>query len=111
MVMIIFNFYSDVLGEMKLPLERIRSIACQPKTNSVQLTTVNGDTLTAQFVTKVVAWKPRSGRQTAGEFNPAPDGFAGGKTGPNAGRLGGVVVRGGECLQPGVDGSGNSSRL
>jgi len=39
---------------MKLPLERIRSIACQPKTNSVQLTTANGDTLTAQFVTKVV---------------------------------------------------------
>jgi hypothetical protein len=49
-----FQFRSDVLGEMKLPLERIRSIACQPKTNSVQLATVNGDTLTAQFVTKVV---------------------------------------------------------
>jgi hypothetical protein len=48
------QFRSDVLGEMKLPLERIRSIACQPKTNSVQLTTINGDTLTAQFVTKVV---------------------------------------------------------
>jgi hypothetical protein len=49
-----FQFYSDVLGEMKLPLERIRAIVCQPKTNSVQLTTVNGDILTAQFVTKVV---------------------------------------------------------
>ena len=49
-----FQFRSDVLGEMKLPLERIRSIACQPKTNSVQLITANGDTLTAQFVTKVV---------------------------------------------------------
>jgi hypothetical protein len=49
-----FQFRSDVLGEMKLPLERIRSIACQPKTNSVQLATANGDTLTAQFVTKVV---------------------------------------------------------
>jgi hypothetical protein len=49
-----FQFRSDVLGEMKLSLERIRSIACQPKTNSVQLTTANGDTLTAQFVTKVV---------------------------------------------------------
>ncbi len=49
-----FQFRSDVLGEMKLPLGRIRSIACQPKTNSVQLATVNGDTLTAQFVTKVV---------------------------------------------------------
>jgi len=49
-----FQFRSDVLGEMKLPLERIRSIACQPKTNSVQLATTNGDTLTAQFVTRVV---------------------------------------------------------
>jgi hypothetical protein len=49
-----FQFHSEVLGEMKLPLERIRSIACQPKTNSVQLVTVNRDTLTAQFVTKVV---------------------------------------------------------
>ena len=48
------QFRSDVLGEMKLPLERIRSISCQPKTNSVQLTTANGDTLTAQFVTKVI---------------------------------------------------------
>ena len=49
-----FQFRSEVLGEIKLPMERIRSIECQPKTNSVQLTTVNGDTLTAQFVTKVV---------------------------------------------------------
>ena len=37
-----------------MPLERIRAIVCQPKTNSVQLTTVNGDILTVQFVTKVV---------------------------------------------------------
>jgi hypothetical protein len=49
-----FQFHSEVLGEMKLPLERIRSVECQPKTNSVQLTTANGDTLTAQFVAKVV---------------------------------------------------------
>src|ERR1035437_11099845 len=55
-----FQFHSDVLGEMKLPLERIRSIACQPKTNSVQLTTANGDTLTAQFVTKVIRVETRS---------------------------------------------------
>ena len=48
------QFRSDVLGEMKLPLERIRSIACQSKTNSVQLTTTNGDILTAQFVSKAV---------------------------------------------------------
>jgi len=49
-----FQFLSDVLGEIQLPLERIRSIACQIKTNSVQLTTVKGDILTAQFVTKIV---------------------------------------------------------
>jgi Concanavalin A-like lectin/glucanases superfamily len=49
-----FQFRSDVLGEMKLSLERIRSIECQPKTNSVRLTTANGDNLTAQFVTKAV---------------------------------------------------------
>lgn len=48
------QFHSEVLGEMKLPLERIRSITCQSKTNLVQLTTSNGDTLTAQFVSKVV---------------------------------------------------------
>jgi hypothetical protein len=39
---------------MKLPLERIRSIECQSKINLVQLVTVNRDTVTAQFVTKVV---------------------------------------------------------
>ena len=49
-----FQFRSEILGEMKLPPERIRSITCQPKTNLVQLATVNGDTLTVQFVTKVV---------------------------------------------------------
>jgi hypothetical protein len=49
-----FQFHSDVLGEMKLPLERIRSIECRPKTNAVQLVTTNSDTLTAQFVTKVI---------------------------------------------------------
>jgi hypothetical protein len=49
-----FQFRSEVLGEMKLPLERIRSIACRPKTNLVQLAATNGDTLTAQFVTRVV---------------------------------------------------------
>jgi len=48
------QFRSEVLGEMKLPIERIRSIACQSKTNLVQLTITNGDTLTVQFVSKVV---------------------------------------------------------
>ncbi len=49
-----FQFHSDVLGEMKLPLERIRSIECRPKTNSVQLATANGDNLTAQFATRII---------------------------------------------------------
>src|ERR1035438_7652131 len=38
-------FKSDVLGEMKLPLAKIRSIECQPRTNSIKLTAANGDTL------------------------------------------------------------------
>jgi hypothetical protein len=49
-----FLFHSDVLGEMKLPLERIRSIGGSAQTNSILLTTVSGDTLTARFVTRVV---------------------------------------------------------
>lgn len=49
-----FQFRSEVLGEMKLPPERFRSIACQSKTNLVQLTITNGDTLPVQFVSKVV---------------------------------------------------------
>jgi Sialidase, N-terminal domain. len=49
-----FQFRSDVLGEIKLPLEKIRSIECQPKTNLVKLTTANGDTLAAQFTMKEV---------------------------------------------------------
>jgi hypothetical protein len=48
------QFHSDTLGEMKLPLEHIRSVEGRPQTNLVQLTTANGDTLTAQFVTKVI---------------------------------------------------------
>jgi hypothetical protein len=49
-----FQFRSEVLGEMKLPLGRIRTITCQSKTNWELLTTTNGDTLTVQFVTKAV---------------------------------------------------------
>jgi hypothetical protein len=49
-----FQFRSDVLGEIKLPLEKIRSIECQPKTNSAKLATVNGDTLAVQFAMKEV---------------------------------------------------------
>ncbi len=49
-----FQFRSEVLGELKLPLETIRSIECRPQTNSVRLTTTNGDAFMARFVTKVV---------------------------------------------------------
>ena len=49
-----FQFRSEILGEMKLPLESIRSITCQPNTDLVQLATANGDTMKARFVTKFV---------------------------------------------------------
>ncbi len=49
-----FQFKSEVLGEMKLPFETIRSIECAPKTNSAKLITANGDTLAVQFTTKEV---------------------------------------------------------
>jgi hypothetical protein len=49
-----YQFHSDVVGEMKLPLERIRSFECSDKTNSAQLTTINGDSLTVRLTTKDV---------------------------------------------------------
>ena len=49
-----FLFKSEVLGEIKLPLERVRSIECQAKTNSVKLTTFSGDTLAVQFAMKEI---------------------------------------------------------
>jgi hypothetical protein len=49
-----YQFHSDVLGEMKLPLEKICSVECQSKTNSVKLTTTGGDTLVAQFAMKEI---------------------------------------------------------
>jgi hypothetical protein len=48
------QFRSAVLGEMTLPLERIRSVECRPRTNLVQLTTANGDTLTVQWISKTL---------------------------------------------------------
>jgi hypothetical protein len=49
-----YQFRSDVLGEMKLPLEKIRSFECSAKTNAVKLTTSSGDTLSAQIAMKEV---------------------------------------------------------
>jgi hypothetical protein len=48
------KFRSDVLGEMKLPLERVRSVECQAKTNAAKLTTSSGDTLAVQFAMKEI---------------------------------------------------------
>jgi hypothetical protein len=46
-----FEFRSEILGGLKLPLEQIASIECQPKTNAVKLTAVNGDKLALAFLT------------------------------------------------------------
>jgi hypothetical protein len=47
-----FEFRSDILGKSKLPLEKIRAIEAEGKTNLVKLTTVGADTLTVEFVMK-----------------------------------------------------------
>ena len=44
-----FEFRSDVLGEMKLPLQKIRFIESQSQTNVIKLTTAGNDLLTAAF--------------------------------------------------------------
>lgn len=44
-----FDFHSDLLGEMHLPLEKIRSVESQTGTNRVKVTTTGGDFLTADF--------------------------------------------------------------
>jgi hypothetical protein len=49
-----FLFKSDILGEIKLPLAKIRSMECQPGTNSVKLTAANGDTLAVKFAMKEI---------------------------------------------------------
>ena len=49
-----FEFHSDILGEIKLPLEQIDSIECQPKTNAVKLTVANGDKLVVSFLTSEI---------------------------------------------------------
>jgi hypothetical protein len=49
------RFQSDVLGDLKLPLEKIRSVEVVGKTNSVRLTTTSGDTLTVRFLMVEIA--------------------------------------------------------
>ena len=48
------EFKSETLGEMKLPLEKIRSVETTAKTNLVKLTTAGGDTLLAAFITEEI---------------------------------------------------------
>ncbi len=45
-----YRFHSEILGDLNLPLAKIRAIECQPKTNSVKLATPDGDTLQAHFL-------------------------------------------------------------
>ena len=44
-----FEFRSEVLGELKLPLEKIRFVETTAKTNFVKLTTASDDALTVAF--------------------------------------------------------------
>ena len=46
-----WEFKSETLGEMKLPLEKIRSVEATPKTNVVKLTTTTSDTLLVTLIT------------------------------------------------------------
>jgi hypothetical protein len=48
-----FKFHSALLGEIKLDVKAVRSVDCV-SSNSAKLTTASGDSLTAQFATKVV---------------------------------------------------------
>lgn len=48
------EFHSETLGELKLPLEKIRSVEATARTNVVKLTTVAGDTLLAAFTTEEI---------------------------------------------------------
>ena len=50
----VFRFRSAVLGDVKLPLDRVRTVECQAKTNSAKLTTSSGDTLAVQFAMKEI---------------------------------------------------------
>jgi hypothetical protein len=49
-----FQFHSEILGDLKLPLEKIRLVESLAKTNSDRLTTVLGDSLTVEFAMKEI---------------------------------------------------------
>lgn len=49
-----FEFNSAILGELKLPLEKIRAVESLAKTNFVKLTTASDDSLTVAFAAKEI---------------------------------------------------------
>lgn len=49
-----FEFRSDVLGNFNLPLQRLRSIKCEPRTKLVSLTTASADLLRAELAMKYI---------------------------------------------------------
>lgn len=49
-----FQFRSDILGEINLPLKQIVAVECLPKTNLVELITANGDKLTVVLAMKEI---------------------------------------------------------
>jgi hypothetical protein len=55
------DFSSDTLGELKLPLEKIRSVESQTRSNLVKLTTTANDSLLVTFITEVIRVKTSYG--------------------------------------------------
>ncbi len=49
-----FRFNSDTLGKTKLPLQKIRSVEYQTKTNLARLTTSSADSLAVEIATKEI---------------------------------------------------------
>ena len=49
---------SEILGKIKLPLEKLRSIDFPAGTTLVQITTTNGDTIAAELSPSRLIWKP-----------------------------------------------------
>jgi hypothetical protein len=43
------QFHSEVLGDLRLPMQTIRALESQSRTNLVKLTTTSGDSLTVAF--------------------------------------------------------------
>ena len=94
-----FLFQSAILGELKLPLAKVRSVECQAKTNAAKLTTAGGDTLTVQFAMKDIRVET-----TFGDVKLAVDSIKNVKV---------SVLGGGGKIRPGMvalwSGEGNAS--